>query len=154
MTFSDHRSSWKYFAGYSSRSSRIKKKRKRDLKLTFSYTEGHGNHTVSARNSIEAANVVREIVQHAQIVLHDNNVPWNDKQNEDLSSIQATDQLIFNRLKILCCGAKGVSLEMWSGFISYSWYNRIRDPWAPCLPWQVKQKSFKSWVTRCVIAQI
>ena len=46
-----------------------------DLKLTFSYTEGHGNHTVSARNSIEAANVVREIVQHAQIVLHDNNVP-------------------------------------------------------------------------------
>lgn len=52
-----------------------KKKRKRDLELTFSYTEGHGNHTVSARNSIEAANVVREIVQHAQIVLHDNNVP-------------------------------------------------------------------------------
>lgn len=48
---------------------------KRDLKLTFSYTEGHGNHTVSARNSIEAANIVREIVQHAQIVLHDNNVP-------------------------------------------------------------------------------
>jgi hypothetical protein len=36
----------------------------------FSYGEGHGNDAVSRGGAVEAADEVRQVVQHGQVVLH------------------------------------------------------------------------------------
>ena len=42
---------------------------------TFPDAEGHGDHSVRAGHSIQAADKVRQVVQHTQVMLHHNDVP-------------------------------------------------------------------------------
>jgi hypothetical protein len=49
--------------------------------FTFAYGEGHGDHSVSSRNSIQATYEVRQVVQDAQIVLdHDDESEFEKKK--------------------------------------------------------------------------
>lgn len=41
---------------------------------TLAHGEGHGDNTVGSRGSVEAADVVREVVQNGKVVLHDKDV--------------------------------------------------------------------------------
>ena len=43
--------------------------------VTLSDAEGHGNDPVCARDSVEAADEVRQIIQNTQVVLHHDDVP-------------------------------------------------------------------------------
>lgn len=43
--------------------------------FTLSDAEGHGNDSIGARDSVQTADEVRQVVQHAQIVLHHDDVP-------------------------------------------------------------------------------
>lgn len=43
--------------------------------LTFSNTEGHSDHTISTRSTIQTADVVRQVVKYTQVMLNNNDVP-------------------------------------------------------------------------------
>ena len=42
---------------------------------TFPDRERHGHHTVGPRHSVQAADEVREVVQHTEVMLHHHHVP-------------------------------------------------------------------------------
>lgn len=43
--------------------------------FTFSDTEGHGDHSVSTGDSVQTADEIRQVVQHAQVMFYHNDVP-------------------------------------------------------------------------------
>ncbi len=49
----------------------------------LAHTEGHGDHSVRARLAVEAADEVREVVEHRQVVLHHNHVLLGAQQRPD-----------------------------------------------------------------------
>lgn len=46
---------------------------------TLPHGEWHGNDAIGAGYSVQAADKVGQVVQHGQIVLHDNDEPCKDK---------------------------------------------------------------------------
>lgn len=52
------------------------------FELTFPDAEGHGDHSVGAGDSVQAADEVRQVVQHTQVVLHHNDIPGAGEESQ------------------------------------------------------------------------